>query len=149
MCIRASCLSGCPCGLDCPNGCEGCSHPLCTLSPCEDLDNNADYQRCKKQYTKELNECIDACRNSLLCIDECTDEFKKNLFDLGFLSVPFIFNCENKKLCFKIENVNNYHEILHQTVLASEDAHRAARSAQTTTASHKLSLFFINMERIL
>ncbi|CBY17767.1 unnamed protein product [Oikopleura dioica] len=86
----SNCLSDCPCGLNCPEGCEGCAHPLCTPSPCEDLDNNADYQRCKKQLTKELNECLDDCKNSLLCIDECTDEYKRNIFVLGFEIIFFL-----------------------------------------------------------
>ena len=23
------CIDACPCGKDCPDGCDGCSHPLC------------------------------------------------------------------------------------------------------------------------
>ena len=30
-CMRndQQCIDACPCGKDCPDGCDGCSHPLC------------------------------------------------------------------------------------------------------------------------
>ncbi|CAG5104141.1 Oidioi.mRNA.OKI2018_I69.chr1.g1112.t1.cds [Oikopleura dioica] len=74
--IYGECLSDCPCGVNCPIGCENCPHPLCVPSPCDDLENNLDFQRCKNINQNELNWCIDDCKNSQYdCYEICTDKF--------------------------------------------------------------------------
>ena len=53
--ILSECESTCPCGLDCPAGCQDCiEHPLCQ-DECEDAQlNNEEYQNCLNEAVNEL-----------------------------------------------------------------------------------------------
>ncbi|CAG5114057.1 Oidioi.mRNA.OKI2018_I69.chr2.g8137.t1.cds [Oikopleura dioica] len=71
------CLSDCPCGVNCPNGCEDCEHPTCQPSPCEIPEENKDFLRCKNSNEKMLNGCLSNCY-SYDCSEICTQEFLEN-----------------------------------------------------------------------
>ena len=87
------CDSFCPCGYNCPSGCEDCDHPLC-LPFCEDAEfNNDEYQLCLnekidqmvclfiyKQITKEEKDlCLKSSSPFLESYDSCYESFRENV----------------------------------------------------------------------
>ena len=64
--------SDCPCGKNCPLGCNECSNPICKCGS----NDNQDYINCKKDKSVILEQCIIACVGMLDCKKSCIEEFK-------------------------------------------------------------------------
>ncbi|CAG5111110.1 Oidioi.mRNA.OKI2018_I69.chr2.g5444.t1.cds [Oikopleura dioica] len=69
-----ACDSSCPCGLNCPLGCKGCSHPLCECYEAE--INNENYKQCIENALEDQNNCIKSCPPSLICMEECCKAYQ-------------------------------------------------------------------------
>ncbi|CAG5099692.1 Oidioi.mRNA.OKI2018_I69.XSR.g16638.t1.cds [Oikopleura dioica] len=63
------CVSDCPCGQNCPNGCQDCDNPLCTT--CDNLETDFEFQQCKVIALEEFDHCAMNCLNNWGCIDNC------------------------------------------------------------------------------
>ena len=75
ICIREgfACIDGCPCHIDCPGGCEGCSNDICNA--CLEPESYEDHVKCLEDYEKVLFDCFQDCAGNTLCINQCTLEF--------------------------------------------------------------------------
>ena len=113
------CVSDCPCGQNCPNGCSDCDHPLC--NSCQNLETDfefqvtllavtillLDVQQCKVHALQEFDQCAMDCLNSWQCIDAC---YKTGLLEN-------FSKCD----CFgEIPNLDNDKDG-HLTLLADEE----------------------------
>ena len=55
----SACMADCPCNLNCPNGCDGCDHPLCNVC---DAESNMHSQQCKNEAVQKVNQIQDLHR---------------------------------------------------------------------------------------
>jgi len=60
----------CPCHSECSAGCKGCNHWTCT-HPCDDPSTNPETDKCYSENVNQLYECQTACKNDMICINEC------------------------------------------------------------------------------
>ncbi|CBY11695.1 unnamed protein product [Oikopleura dioica] len=76
------CDASCPCGLECPAGCQDCpEHPLCE-DDCEDAQiNNDQYRLCLNQAVFQLDVCLKTCPPDMSCHDSCYATYKEQLSD--------------------------------------------------------------------
>ncbi|CAG5079732.1 Oidioi.mRNA.OKI2018_I69.PAR.g9348.t1.cds [Oikopleura dioica] len=74
------CETKCPCNIYCPNGCEGCEHPLCNQPSCFE-ENELEYANCVESVKDKLSTCYDDCTNELEidCYSACNDESLANI----------------------------------------------------------------------
>ena len=63
----------CPCQIGCPNGCSNCPNPICE---CNELESNADWNRCIDDNGSTLGRCVHACGDDERCELDCLAEFK-------------------------------------------------------------------------
>ena len=69
------CYSHCPCGEDCPNGCENCESDYCPTAPtqCSDDFVNPDFVECKASKQTQFLACLAQCTpNDFVCFSECS-----------------------------------------------------------------------------
>ena len=66
--------SDCPCGKNCPLGCNECSNPICKCGLNSKDDSN--YINCKNDKSMILGQCIIDCVRMLDCEKSCIEEFK-------------------------------------------------------------------------
>ena len=95
---------GCPCNVECPNGCDGCSNSICQcsvstlsvngrdlrhLNPCnkaltsliQDVEENFNWNKCLDQNGMTLGRCIYSCEDNSECEAACVEQFKTRTED--------------------------------------------------------------------
>ncbi|CAG5110136.1 Oidioi.mRNA.OKI2018_I69.chr2.g4568.t1.cds [Oikopleura dioica] len=69
----SECNDSCPCFHDCPDGCDGCKHPLCFCKNPE-LDNPI-YKQCIEEAAARQKKCVTTCYANNACFERCNDDF--------------------------------------------------------------------------
>ena len=71
-----SLFSDCPCGLNCPNGCNNCPNPICTCGEYPTPQNKDNLNNCVSEKSSELGQCYLQCKGNVQCGEFCWEEFK-------------------------------------------------------------------------
>ena len=66
----------CPCNLNCPNGCVGCPNPICVCGENPSPQNEDNLQKCMKEKSIDLGQCIIDCNSDQSCEQSCVNSFK-------------------------------------------------------------------------
>ena len=74
------CLNDCPCNTNCPDGCNGCSNPICVCGENPSPQNKDNLKQCMKDKSIDLGQCIIDCKNNQSCEQSCVSSFK-NQYD--------------------------------------------------------------------
>merc|ERR1711953_30529 len=69
------CGPECPCGDNCPGGCEGCPSPFCQ---CVDILHNGEHNYCMHRATSRQNYCIGQCETDT-CVFDCSQAFMNEM----------------------------------------------------------------------
>ena len=67
----------CPCNVNCPDGCNGCSNPICVCGENPSPQNEDNLQECMKEKSIDLGKCIIDCKNDQSCEESCVNRFKE------------------------------------------------------------------------
>ena len=63
--------------MNCPNGCIGCSNPICVCGENPSPQNEENLKNCKKEKSVEWGECVIECTNNQQCEQSCVESFKE------------------------------------------------------------------------
>ena len=74
--VLNDCLNDCPCNSNCPDGCNGCSNPICVCGENPTSQNKDNLKQCMKDKSINLGQCIIDCRNNQSCEQSCVTSFK-------------------------------------------------------------------------
>ena len=69
-------FSDCPCNINCPDGCIGCSNPICVCGENPSPQNEDNLQECMKEKSIDLGQCILDCNGDQSCEQSCVSLFK-------------------------------------------------------------------------
>ena len=69
------CGPACPCGENCPGGCEGCPSPFCQ---CTDILNNGEHNYCMHRATAKQDYCVTHCETDT-CVLDCSQVMVNDL----------------------------------------------------------------------
>ena len=70
------CFRQCPCEQDCPNGCDGCAHSICT---CKNPGlENKHHKQCMTEAMDEQYACLGDCNGDKSCLDACLEKFSED-----------------------------------------------------------------------
>ena len=74
-CLTAytDCYRQCPCEDDCPHGCEGCGHSVCTCK--NPKIDNEQHKQCFAEAIEKQNTCLEGCSIDRHCLDACYLDF--------------------------------------------------------------------------
>ena len=67
----------CPCAEHCPNGCNGCSNPICVCGVNGSPQNEKNLATCKNQRSIDMGDCIVECKyvDVQICQQNCVTNF--------------------------------------------------------------------------
>ena len=74
--VLNGCLNDCPCNTNCPDGCNGCSNPICVCGENPSPQNKDNLKQCIKKKSIDLGQCIIDCKDDQSCEQSCVDLFK-------------------------------------------------------------------------
>lgn len=66
----------CPCNSNCPNGCDGCSNPICACGENPTAQNQDNLDNCIRGNSLELGHCYQYCNGNAQCGTSCWEVFK-------------------------------------------------------------------------
>ena len=66
----------CPCNSNCPNGCDGCSSPICACGENPTAQNKDNLDNCIRGNSLELGHCYQYCNGNDQCGTSCWEVFK-------------------------------------------------------------------------
>ena len=69
-------FSDCPCNTNCPDGCNGCPNPICVCGQNKSPQNEDNLDRCKREKSIDLGQCIVDCNDDQTCEQSCVNQFK-------------------------------------------------------------------------
>ena len=71
-------LLDCPCNINCPNGCNDCSNPICVCGENPSPQNRDNFHECIREKSIDLGQCIIDCGDDESCEQTCVNLFKSH-----------------------------------------------------------------------
>ncbi|CAG5113968.1 Oidioi.mRNA.OKI2018_I69.chr2.g8056.t1.cds [Oikopleura dioica] len=122
----SACMADCPCNLNCPNGCDGCDHPLCNVC---DAESNMHSQQCKNEAVQKESLCKKSCE---MTDDDCYSQCHLELMN-DKMECPCMDNCPNGCPCdsFKcqpyVSVIGEYYHYKESYVISTDGSFRENR----------------------